>query len=428
MRNRLVIAIIITLTTFSSAINAQNQINSPYSRFNLGTIEPSGSYRSQSMGGIGTAMRNNSSIYFSNPSSYSSIDTNSFVFDFGLQYNSTELSGNSTTYSSNDFYFDHLIMGFPIAKGLGFSVGVIPFSNGYYNLEDAVTSADPEYNPVTGEYTEYHKGDGGIYKVYAGTGLRLNKNFSIGVNLTYMVGQLTRSNLFDFADFYNSFHDESSEVLKLGGMNFEYGIQYTGALKNDYFFNAGVSLTPSKKYTTTYNQISYRYNAYGSVDTLVYTSDKSKSSVIPATLRAGIAIGKTNKFVAGADFIYSQWSKSTIPGSAGYMTDTKSLRIGAEFIPDKYSNYSLLKRIEYRAGAHIGNNYLFISGEKIKEIGASAGFGLPLRKSHSQATMFIDYTKKYGTSASDLHTENVITIGISLNLYDGRWFLQRKYD
>ena len=44
--------------------------------------------------GIGTSLRDNSSIFFSNPASYSSLDTNSFVFDFGLDYSKNILSDN----------------------------------------------------------------------------------------------------------------------------------------------------------------------------------------------------------------------------------------------------------------------------------------------------------------------------------------------
>ena len=58
----------------------------------LATLEPAASFRSLGMGGIGIGMRSNSSIYFANPASYSSLDTNSFFFDFGLDYGIVKLS------------------------------------------------------------------------------------------------------------------------------------------------------------------------------------------------------------------------------------------------------------------------------------------------------------------------------------------------
>ena len=85
MQNKLILVIFISLFSFVFSANGQKLINSPYSRFTIGTLEPVGSFRNLGMGGIGTALRDNSSISYSNPASYSSLDTNSFIFDFGAE-------------------------------------------------------------------------------------------------------------------------------------------------------------------------------------------------------------------------------------------------------------------------------------------------------------------------------------------------------
>jgi hypothetical protein len=179
-------------------------------------------------------------------------------------------------------------------------------------------------------------------------------------------------------------------------------------------------------YKTEYNELSKKYTLYGSSDTISYISDNSPT-YIPGTLRLGISFGKKNKFTAGADYIATNWSKSKIPGSVGYAADTKEIKAGAEFIPDKYSNYSFFNRVEYRIGGHIGDNYLIINGEQIKEYGASIGFGIPMRRTLSKTNLYFDFTKKTGSFANSLHNENYLTMGLSLNLYDF-WFLKRKYD
>ena len=114
-------------------------------------------------------------------------------------------------------------------------------------------------------------------------------------------------------------------------------------------------------------------------------------------------------------------------GIQGYAADTKSFLFGAEYIPDKYSNYSFLKRLEYRIGGHVEDNYLIINGEQVKEYGASFGLGIPMRRTLSKTNLFFDYTHKTGSAGNNLHTENWYTMGISLNLYDF-WFVKRKYD
>jgi hypothetical protein len=427
MQHKKIIIIFISIFSIASTANSQKLVNSPYSRFNIGSLEPAGSFRSLGMGGIGTAFRDNSSIYFSNPASYSSLDTNSFVFDFGLDYSMSFLSDGVSTFSSDDLNFDHLLLGFPLAKGWGFAAGIVPISNGFYKISKSTLKDDPEYDQSVGEYTSSHIGSGGFNNFFIGSGIRLNKNFSVGINMTLLFGQVNRLNQFDLIDYYNVYNDNSTEKLQLGGINFDYGIQYTASLKNNYFINTGISLSSGKNYNSNYEHLAYKYSAYGSSDTIFYVSDNSGKAFIPGTLRLGVSFGKKNKFTAGFDFITTKWSDSKIPGASGTTADTRSFLFGAEYIPEKFSNYSYMKRIEYRIGGHIADNYLIINGEQLKEYGASVGLGIPMGRSLSKANLFFDFTKKGGPTAGNLHRENFYTMGISLNLYD-LWFIIPKYN
>ena len=431
MRNKLITVIFISLFSFAYTATGQKLIDSPYSRFNIGTLQALGSFRSLSMGGVGTAMRDNISIYFSNPASYSSLDTNSFVFDFGIDYGRNFISGATTKFSSDDINFHHLIMGFPLAKGWGFAVGIIPMSSGYYSITGEVTSTDPGYDPNIGAYSMSHSGKGGINKVFLGSGVRIGKHFSVGANLAFLSGQIQRTNQFVFSDFYNSFHNNSEESLSLKGIGLDCGIQYITSFKNNYFLNIGASLSSGNNYSTKYNQLSLKYTAFSTTDTISVTSNNSAKTFIPGTLSIGVSFGKKNKFTSGIDFVTTKWSASKIPGSAGYAADTKTLLFGAEYIPDKFSNYSFLSRIEYRIGGHVGDNYLIINGVQVKEYGASLGIGIPMRQTPTgeslKANLYLDFTRKTGSLSNSFHSEDYVTAGISFNLYDF-WFLKRKYD
>jgi hypothetical protein len=46
--------------------------------------------------------------------------------------------------------------------------------------------------------------------------------------------------------------------------------------------------------------------------------------------------------------------------------------------------------------------------------------------SKSKANFFVDFTRR-SAATSSLHTEDYVTFGASLNLYDW-WFVKRKYD
>jgi len=432
MQNKLVTFLAISMFFLISTAEGQKLINSPYSRFNLGSLDHAGSFRSLSMGGTGIGMRDNNTIYFNNPASYSSLDTTSFIFDFGMDYSVIGLSDGTSSYSSDDMNFNHLLMGFPISKGWGFATGIFPVSNGYYNLYNTVKEGVEGYDPITGSYSSFHKGTGGFTGLFLGTGVNITKNLSAGANLTLLFGEIKRLNQYEFADYSSSFNQSSSEIFRINGINVDYGLQYTASLKKDYFFSAGLSFTAAKNYHSSLEILKDRFTIYGtsaySPDTLSYINERSKDSTrLPGTIRFGLSFGKKDKFVAGIDYVYTNWSKGRVHGSGVAMANTHTLMLGIEYIPDKYSNDSYLKRVEYRAGAHLSDNYLILNGVRIKEYGFSCGLGLRMRKSFSRTNIYFDYTRKNGDIARGLHNENIYSVGISLNIYDS-WFIKRRYD
>ena len=426
MQNKLAASIIIYIAFFSVSVSGQKLVNSPYSRFNIGSLEPVGSFRSIGMGGVGTGIRDNSSIYYLNPASYSSIDTNSFIFDFGLDYGIYNLSDGSTHHFSDDMNFGHILLGFPVTKGLGIAVGLIPFTNGYYKITESVLFGDPEYDPVAGGYLSVHTGEGGFTKLFVGSGVNITKYLSAGINMTLIFGNIRRLNEIDFMDYYNMFHYNATEKLQIAGINLEYGTQVNVPLRDGYFINAGMSFNSGKHYNSMYESLGYLFTAYSSVDTLYHITDSTRA-YLPGSLRIGLSFGKKNKFTAGFDYAQSNWSEAVISGTGQYFGDTRSYRFGAEYIPDKFSNYNFVKRMEYRVGGHIENTYLVIDGESVRQFGVSIGVGIPMRRSLSKTNFFFDYSRRYGSDISKLHREDIFSAGVSLNLYDF-WFLKRKYE
>ena len=431
-RSAVILAAILILIPLHSS--GQKLINSPIARYNLGIIEPAGSFRSLGMGGTATAMRDNLTLYYTNPASYSSLDTNSFIFDFGLDYGINIISDGTNTDVSEDLNFDHIIIGFPIMKRWGIAAGLVPVTNGYYNISETVLEGDDDYNEVTGEYISYHRGSGGFTNFFLGTGLNITKNLSAGVNMSLLFGSIKRYNEFDFADYYYTFQTNMTEQFRMSGIGMDFGLQYSASLKNDYFLNLGASYSTGKNCKSSFENIAYRFNVYSSADTIEYALDDSTKSYIPGTLRAGLAFGKKNKFIVGIDYLYSFWKDAEFHGSAGYVTNTQTLLLGAEYTPDRLSNYNFLKRVDYRLGGHIGNNYLLFNGDKVNEIGASFGLGIPMKRRYSslqnlysKINFYVDYTRKSVTGQSFTHDENYFTFGLSLNLFDN-WFLKRKYD
>jgi hypothetical protein len=426
MHNRLALIVLATISLLPITLSGQKQVNSPFARYNLGILEPAGPFRNSGMGGTGMAVRDNNSIFFHNPASYSSLDTNSFIFDFGVDYGLNLISNDSLMRRSGDLNFDHLLMGFPVARGLGVAIGLYNVSNGYYKISESVTKSDPDYNPLTGEYTAIHYGSGGLTNFFIGSGINLSKFLSAGINMTVLFGTIQKSNQLSFFDSYHVYHDNITSKLQLSGVNFDYGMQLFVPLKKDYYINAGASLTSGKYFRSDFENIGVRFTTYGGTDTLLTITDDSTKAFLPGTLRMGVAFGKKNKFTGGIDYIMTNWSNAKFHGSEDFVNNTRALLFGIEYIPDKYSNYSFARRMEYRLGGHIEDNYLVIKGSQVKEFGMSLGLGIPMRML-SKTNLFIDFTRKTYTGSGFSHFENYFTMGASLNRYD-LWFIKRKYD
>ena len=408
----------------------QKLINSPYARFGPGIIEQQGILKSRSMGGAGIALRDPLSINYMNPASYSSIDTNSFVFDFGIEYQTVMIKEGEYKYSSDDINFHHLAMAFPITKWLGFAVGVVPYSNGYYNLINTVTEDDEEYNPIIGEVQNTHKGAGSYNNFFAGFGISPVRNLSLGVNFTYLFGNIERDNLYLFTDDNNQFNNLSSENIRVYGFDFDYGIQYSFNLKNDFFLSAGLTYSMKQTYNSEYEKLFSRFASYQSseysVDTLTYIYDEDSSVELPEEMGMGIAFGKRDLFLITADYTMTNWGEVSFHGYEEYLVNSSSIKLGVEFIPDRDANYNYLNRIEYRLGGFIDSGHLMVNGEQLGEFGITFGAGLPMNRSKSRVNLHVEYLSRKGSPENDLHSENCITVGLSLNLYDN-WFMKQKY-
>jgi hypothetical protein len=403
---------------------AQKNVYSPFARYGIGNMEQQGTFRSRAMGGISSGLRDNLTLNYLTPASYSSIDTASFLFDFGLDYGVIKLDENDLTYYTQDLTFSHLLLGFPVMKGLGVAAAIVPYSNASYNI-GGETSSDG----IAGGIYDQHKGTGGYQKVLLGAGYSPFRHISAGMNMFLIFGEVTRLNDFIFTSDNNYFNTRKQGSVAMNGIGLEASMQVMLPLPDSWYVNAGFNFTPSFNLKTSTDDIIFRYSnirtSLLSSDTLFQASG-SITSRLPATIRGGIAVGKSDKFTAGADIVYSKWTEASLPHTYGTYRDAISLHAGAEYIPDKYSNYSFFDRLEYRIGCRYGESYTLFEGDKLNEYGITFGAGIPMRRSRSRLSLFVDMSGR-GSPDDSMVRETRITIGTSLNLFD-YWFLKAKYD
>ncbi len=414
----------------SIPLAAQVNTSSPYSRFGLGELTQAGVAKNLAMGGTGIGMRSGSQINYLNPASYSEIDTMSFLFDFGLNGSQTVYKTNTLESKMNNYNIHHIAIGFGITKNWKSSIGIVPYSSVGYNIEDN------KFVSGIGLVDYSYIGTGGLNRFYIGNSLRFLKNFSVGLNLTYVFGYLTYANSIDFPGDPFAATTLIENRLNMGDISYNLGFQYHNIFNDKYFITLGAIFDNDTKIKTVQTLIQTTYYP-GSRATIsdsivvdpVYQVNKETKSVqtlIPRNMGYGLSFGIKNKLTIAADYSGQEWSNSIIPGKSDTLANSNSLNFGVEYTPNDQALRGYYNRVHYRLGGYYANNYLRIRGEQIQDFGISFGVGLPFKGSRSTFNLgFI--AGQRGTLTNNLIKENYGIVNFGLTLHDF-WFYKRKFD
>lgn len=414
----------------SIPLAAQVNTSSPYSRFGLGELTQAGFAKNLAMGGTGIGMRSGSQINYLNPASYSEIDTMSFLFDFGLNGSQTVYKTNTLESKMNNYNIHHIAIGFGITKNWKSSIGIVPYSSVGYNIEDN------KFVSGIGLVDYSYIGTGGLNRFYIGNSLRFLKNFSVGLNLTYVFGYLTYANSIDFPADPFAATTLIENRLNMGDISYNLGFQYHNIFNDKYFITLGAIFDNDTKIKTVQTLIQTTYYP-GSRATLsdsivvdpvfqVNKETKSVQTLIPRNMGYGLSFGIKNKLTIAADYSGQEWSNSIIPGKTDTLANSNSLNFGVEFTPNDQALRGYYNRVHYRLGGYYANNYLRIRGEQIQDFGISFGVGLPFKGSRSTFNLgFI--AGQRGTLTNNLIKENYGIVNFGLTLHDF-WFYKRKFD
>lgn len=424
-RNSVLTVVLVLIISGFSAYAQNNNTSSPYSRFGLGDLSPYSYGRSAAMGGaiLGSrhAIQNNSA----NPASYNAHDSLSFIFDFGVDGTFSNYKSNTGSRRSNDINFRYFSLSWPITRWMGAGMGLQPYSDMGYEVgfEDSI--------PGIGNTLQSYLGEGSTSKAYFGTAISPFKGLSVGANLNYIFGRLTRSTKMEFDDA-SVFSTTKTEGIRLRDFSLTYGLQYDLRLKKDHYLTIGAVFEKQSNFAMKYQALEYKTIAIGTA----YYTDKVDSTYevetkqihkLPTTYGVGLSYNHINKLEINADYYHAQWSKASFPGKINELTtDMDRYSAGFEYIPDAQSIRSYFKRVKYRGGIHQENSYLQINGQQIKEIGISFGAGLPFSKSRSTANLAVEVGQR-GTTKDNLVKNNYTKVSLYLNLYD-YWFIKRKFD
>ncbi len=406
-----------------SGFAQNNNTTSPFSRYGLGDLNPYGYGRTSAMGGASLGSRHSLQINSSNPASYNSIDSLSFLFEFGVDGTISKYKSNTGSFSANDANFRYFSLNWPVTRKIGMGMGIQPFSDMGYEV------GFTEQKDGIGTIAHSYKGEGTTSKAYFGAAYSPIKNLSVGANLNYIFGRLNQNTGIAF-DNSSLFYISRTEGTRLRNFTMTYGLQYDYILKKDEYLTLGITFENQTEINVLHRVFAFKNISIGNsslTDTIEYKNEVKDIIKLPSSVGIGLSYNKINKLEINADYYYAAWSKATFFGNTdALITDQSRISAGFEYIPEALSIRSFLKRIKYRAGVHHENSYLKLNNQQIKEFGISFGAGIPVPKSRSTANFALEFGEK-GTTDDNLVRTNYAKISLYLDLYD-YWFIKRKFD
>lgn len=420
------VSLLVGLLLFPALVFAQfnNNTTSPYSRFGLGDLHASTFGRTAAMGGAAIASRNSAQINLANPAAYNSVDSLSFLFEFGISGKFTDYKNDITSMKTNDVNFRYMAMNFRITNWMATSLGLAPYSDVGYNVK----VNEPINN--TGDVYSNYFGEGSLSRAYFGAAIQPFKNFSIGANLNYLFGALNHNSEVYFlgsSDFYNI---QKYQTIRISDFGLNFGVQATIPMKNKQHVVLGAILENKPEYKAFISDITQKNLTSGTTidqDTLNFQDEEKGTIQFPLSYGFGISYVKENKMELNFDYLHQAWSKAKFFGSTNPdLTDLDKFAIGTEWIPDKYSIRSYFNRVAYRAGLKYEKSYLWINNQQINDIGISFGVGIPIYRSNSTINVSAEFGRR-GTQHNNLVLEKYTKLNLSVNLYD-LWFIKRRFD
>ena len=420
-----VVAVVAVLLSFLIA-PAQNDISSPYSMYGVGLLSnvTPGAY--DAMGKVGYAMQNPFLINFKNPASYVAFDSLSFIGDVAFSICSSTLSTNTVTQKATYARPEYFTFGLPVTRHWRTCAGILPFSNLGYSICDSRTVEN------IGDVSYLYSGSGGTYQIFWGNAFKICKGLSIGLNASYLFGNLSYSRTAEI-DGENFFNAMSNRTLDLDGIYLSAGIQYFVNIKGKHTLGFGVVYENSAYIWAKQTDFAYTYTTSSTTpsDTVRYSISRGNLQM-PQTIGGGFSYQYKDKLWVTADVSWQNWKRFHLSTETmrENFNDAMNYSVGIQFIPDAFSsNYA--KKIRLRIGARYTTGYINATTDQtiaISNFSVSAGVGLPLKllTSNSSVGIMFEYGIM-GTRQHDLLKDNYFRFSLHFTLQE-KWYQRVKLD
>jgi hypothetical protein len=273
-----------------------------------------------------------------------------------------------------------------------------------------------------------YEGRGGITKLSFSNGVRIGKEFYIGLESSFLFGTVNRNvstqNMSD-GQYYKI---QLENLNRYSDFTFKGGVAYRKDLKNDLFLNLGATMDLSSSVSATQLRRFAILDLSGinviNSDTLEKTTTIRQN--LPVTQAYGLSIEKVAKWMVGIDYSQTDWTAvDNNLGRSGKLPKSSKISIGGEYTPDFTSVSNYIKRMTYRIGySYTTTPYDYsANGKYAVDQNLSAGVSVPLR---NLSYVNIAYqVGRRGLLADNGLEEQYHRITIGLTLSD-LWFVKQR--
>lgn len=394
----------------SVGVKAQNMTSSPYSRYAYGDINENVPAGYRAMGGVGIGMRSNRAINPSQPASYTSCDTLTFMFDVAASANWSRYNDAGGMKNKANGNLEYVTMQFPLFKQwIAMSIGLLPYSSMGYNIQENDSTKD------IGVFSKYYTGEGNISQVYGGLSFNVYNWFAVGANVYYMWGDLERMRM---VSFDNSLINPTIqyELFSVSNARFRCGAQFFHTF-GKHSFNVGAIFENKMKLNSEYLLV----ETQSSDSTMVYTDGWQ----LPMVWGVGASYNWDNRLTLAFDYERQCFGSANYSHLVNNVLEKQLLRdrnryaFGAEYRHNPMGR-KYVERMVWRAGVNVQNEYL--ASINSMRVSASIGIGFPLWSVGTMINTTIEYTHR-GTPAGLEDNSLRFTIGASIA---ESWFFKRK--
>ncbi|HEY4786390.1 MAG TPA: hypothetical protein VIH57_10095 [Bacteroidales bacterium] len=408
--------IFISLLFGGVIVHAQNSTSSPYSLYNIGDINPIGSGRSNGLGGAGIALPSENSLNNVNPASYYTIDSLSFMTDFGLNWKTAHFTSGTQSEYANNVGLNSFAIGFRNTRWWKNSLGIAPFSSVGNSLttQKNVDGSSEYFNAL-------EQGSGGLTQFYWGNAFRIGSKLSLGVNAAFIFGNIKQTEEITTSIVSGTLTTEDNIFLRKLYLN--YGFQYTFKLSNQINGTVGgVFGLPCK--LNLYHEIISTDNT----NTILQDKTTSESTfTLPKFYGVGLSLKFSDKLLVTSDYRFYNWSQSQSLQSNVKLVDCQNYILGGEYTPSTSFRDHGLKKVTYRAGGYLNTSYLMVNGQQLRDRGFSLGMGIPVM----QKKLYFNFAFQMGIKDTQenrgIITENYQSFILNISLLDF-WFFKPKFD